>query len=446
MYLYLYSMSEFLNVCFADCNYNGLIYRDKEEFVNPRDRCETCTCRLGNVACKASNCGIPKCQHPITTRCCPECNGCFYKSRTYRNRESFQDSRDPCVTCSCRDGDVTCVPKPCPAVSCKNPVQGQCCAECSDCMYQGRRLRNGQRFRDNNNPCNECVCRQGSVSCTPLPCPTTSCSNPTQGRCCPECRDCMVDGRVFPNNQLVPSPPGSCQECVCRNGNKECRTKRCPSVQCSHPIKRECCQECSDCLLDGVQRRNGEMFPDVGDRCRECHCVNGNVQCRQKICPDVRRQCNSPAVSECCPKCQDCQYRDQFYPDGQSFPDVSDPCKECTCRSGNVDCVQRTCPATTCSHPIRGQCCPQCGSDCMYNNKLIRDRQSFKESCRTCTCVGGTVTCSGITCPSVQCTHPVYDECCKRCDRCLLEGRIYGDGEQFQDRADPCSECICQVG
>ena len=60
--------------------------------------------------------------------------GCTHNGDTYAEGESYQPYglRDPCVECTCAEGEFKCDTKECPAVDCTNAVAelGQCCDVC----------------------------------------------------------------------------------------------------------------------------------------------------------------------------------------------------------------------------------------------------------------------------------------------------------------------------
>lgn len=64
---------------------------------------------------------------------------------------------------SIKDGTVRCVKKQCPAVTCSDPVQGQCCPECTDCTYAGQFVRHGNTVADSKDPCSTCTCQVSLV-------------------------------------------------------------------------------------------------------------------------------------------------------------------------------------------------------------------------------------------------------------------------------------------
>ena len=428
---------------FADCTFEGLVFRNGQSFQHPSKECEECNCVQGNVICGKRSCPPAQCQYPVVKGCCPVCSGCYFQNREYPNGTDFQNLVDPCLMCTCVSGEVVQRSRQCPRVTCQHPAPGRCCQECNDCLFESRRYRDGQSFNNPADSCQKCSCAKGTVTCSMLPCPQARCSNPTQGRCCLECKNCMVDGKEILNGQPVEIQADQCQTCVCREGSLDCRQKRCPAITCRHPAMSECCSECRDCFYQGKEYRDGAVFADPAERCNECRCNKGNVNCMRRNCPAVR--CNSPAVVDCCPVCSNCSYRGSIFNSGDTFTDRSDSCTSCICENGNINCVRKRCPKVGCSHPVKGRCCPQCGGDCRYNNKVVSNGQSFKAGCQQCTCLGGNVRCSAVSCPPARCSHPVSDRCCQVCDDCSYGNRRYRNGQRFPDVQNRCMECTCTV-
>ncbi|XP_071136828.1 kielin/chordin-like protein [Mytilus edulis] len=428
----------------VDCSFNGLVYKNGISFDHPTERCQTCQCSNGEVQCRRKECPSVSCQYPVMAGCCPVCAGCQYQNKRYEDGQRFISAEDSCLQCTCTSGNIVKRRNPCPSVTCQHPVQGTCCQECNNCLYENRVYRNRQRFPDPSSQCNVCECRDGTVACTPRDCPLISCSNPASGACCPECSNCQYNGELVRNGGNVQSTDDPCKQCYCRNGNIECRAQTCVQTNCQYPVRRGCCQECSDCMYQGKEQRNNVMFPDPTENCNECLCRDGNVNCRRKSCPSV--QCNSPVAGDCCPTCGDCYHKNVLYSDGAQFNDVSDPCMKCSCSNGNVRCARKDCNGRKCTHPVQGRCCPQCGGDCLFDGKRYDDGVTFKNRCEECTCTKGSVTCIPTRCLPVTCSHPVSDECCQVCTDCLYDRKRYRNSDRFQDPDDACQECYCQDG
>ncbi|KAG8505696.1 von Willebrand factor C and EGF domain-containing protein, partial [Galemys pyrenaicus] len=147
----------------------------------------------GSVSCKRTDC-VDSCPHPIRIpgQCCPDCSaGCTYTGRVFYNSETFPSVQDPCLSCICLLGTVACSPVDCP-IACTYPFHpdGECCPVCRDCNYEGRKVGNGQVFTLDEEPCTQCTCQLGEVSCERVPCPR-ACTEPAgpPGDCCSSCPD-----------------------------------------------------------------------------------------------------------------------------------------------------------------------------------------------------------------------------------------------------------------
>ncbi|GAB1302189.1 von Willebrand factor C and EGF domain-containing protein [Apodemus speciosus] len=153
----------------------------------------------GSVSCKRTDC-VDSCPHPIRIpgQCCPDCAaGCTYTGRVFYNNETFPSVLDPCLSCICLLGSVACSPVDCP-ITCTYPFHpdGECCPVCHDCNFEGRKVVNGQVFTLDDEPCTQCICQLGEVSCEPVPCQPV-CTDPS----CP-------DSLFPPEEKQQPSPHG----------------------------------------------------------------------------------------------------------------------------------------------------------------------------------------------------------------------------------------------
>ncbi|XP_033269798.2 von Willebrand factor C and EGF domain-containing protein isoform X2 [Orcinus orca] len=153
----------------------------------------------GSVSCKRTDC-VDSCPHPIRIpgQCCPDCSaGCTYTGRIFYNNQTFPSVLDPCLSCICLLGSVACSPVDCP-ITCSYPFHpdGECCPACRDCNYEGRKVGNGQVFTLDDEPCTQCICQLGEVSCEKTPC-QQACSDPsTPPRdCCSFCPDSLEESR-----------------------------------------------------------------------------------------------------------------------------------------------------------------------------------------------------------------------------------------------------------
>ncbi|XP_067276133.1 kielin/chordin-like protein [Pseudorasbora parva] len=438
----------------ADCFVERQYYRHTQNFHHPTDSCQSCSCTNGTIRCRRRPCPSVACSHPITQECCRTCDGCLYNGSEHANGATFQDASDPCRTCVCRDGTVTCDRNHCLRNACPHAVQGRCCPQCDGCMYADVEYRNGQEFTDPSDHCSRCMCMNGHVTCNRRPCHNAGCSYPTTrpDQCCPVCDGCQFDGRVYANCETFPSPTTSCDECRCSRGEVQCSPKRCPSISCSHPQRDSCkCQVCEGCQFHNQECVNGERFLDPNDHCQDCICLNGSVSCTPVSCREA--PCKRPVrpPGECCPVCTGtCEHLGKVHENGATFIPSNDRCSTCKCLSGVVLCEGKLC-SQQCTHPVRHrQCCPVCDR-CLFEKEKYENTQTFyapSDPCRRCVCQNGSVTCTTVTCPVVSCQNPItpQGQCCSQCRVCVQQDQKYEEGQSLTLPNDPCLNCTCVDG
>ncbi|XP_063970830.1 kielin/chordin-like protein [Lytechinus pictus] len=449
----------------SQCEYDGRIIPDGMQFRHFTDPCQICTCSRGSVVCEPETCPPAQCSNPVYVNpddCCPRCQVCVDAGREYHEGERWESSSDPCLECSCQDLRVSCEPRPCPAVQCTHPgkIHSMCCAECSDCEYDRRYISNGQVFGNPLNRCERCTCLNGNIICEPQECPLTLCQQPytPEGQCCPVCRECFYSGVEYQEGERFTSQQNPCVECICRSGEVTCEPKPCPPANCPYPMRETCCATCDGCFYNGRNHDNGALFLDTSQDCRECQCVSGDVLCTRPLCPElVNCEIERTPPGECCPICEvqkqlTCSFGDQNYNDGDTFYNPINNCQRCECRNGKVECADSPCPDVSCTHPLRFGCCPSCDG-CTYGNESYANGVVFAEpdnACGQCACEGGSVTCSPLSCPPLNCPHKTKPEgvCCEICIDldCVFLGETFLHGKRFTHPQDVCQECVCDDG
>ncbi|XP_078275752.1 kielin/chordin-like protein isoform X1 [Rhinoraja longicauda] len=440
-------------VCEA-CYYAGVGISNGETFADPSDLCSQCTCRMGSVQCVRKLCGPAPCPHPITGQCdCPQCNGCHFQGEDYAEGATFPATKARCEECQCWKGQVICDTKQCKKVPCRHPAINHCgCPECVGCRYKERDCKNGERFPDPSNKCNHCICVNGAVSCESVACLSVPCENPVtpQGECCPQCAGiCHYQGRVYENGATFTSPSEKCSKCTCLAEVVSCWQKPC-SEQCTHPVpSTSCCPVCNHCSFEGLEYKNRDTFFLPSDPCKRCSCRNGNVLCVEVVCPQVTCPEVVTKPGQCCPECPVCTHQGRHYAEGSHWISTTNPCHKCVCTRGKVTCLEPECEIT-CQYPtqIPGQCCPVC-HDCYFDENIYRHRESFKpDSCRDCSCSDGNVHCLTIECPMLSCGQQVTREgsCCSECRGCVYHGKEYQEGATWFDPLVPCVTCMCAGG
>ncbi|EPY89637.1 von Willebrand factor C and EGF domain-containing protein [Camelus ferus] len=189
------------------CYFHGRWYADGAVFSGVGDECTTCVCQNGEVECSFTPCPELDCPREEwwlgPGQCCFTCRkptpmtGCTYTGRIFYNNQTFPSMLDPCLSCICLLGSVACSPVDCP-ITCTYPFHpdGECCPVCLDCNYEGRKVGNGQVFTLDDEPCTQCICQLGEVSCEEVPC-QRACSDPSTpaGDCCSSCPDSLEESR-----------------------------------------------------------------------------------------------------------------------------------------------------------------------------------------------------------------------------------------------------------
>uniref|UniRef100_H2YYS9 Kielin/chordin-like protein n=1 Tax=Ciona savignyi TaxID=51511 RepID=H2YYS9_CIOSA len=441
----------------ARCAYHGVVYGDGETVV-AQDACQQCTCSRGNVECSEQVCEAVSCPSPVTRNgeCCPRCVGCVHEGSSYEDGGSFTSQSNPCLTCTCQAGEVSCRRMECPSVQCTHAGRraGECCATCDGCDYERRNYRNGERFTPvGSSACISCICQDGGVQCTSIDCPQITCHNPTNlpGQCCPVCQVCSHDGEEYEYGEIWYAD--SCTTCACDGGKVDCTSPTCPTAPCSHPAKLSgsCCRTCEMCELDGHTYSSTTTFPHPTEPCRICQCQDGNVACRSRPCPAL--SCTSPIHEDgtCCPSCPtSCTVGTSQVEEGDSAPHPTNPCLTCSCQDGNLNCTERCNSSPECSHPTDGRCCRDNCDGCHYRGRSHDNGEVFahhRDKCRSCSCINGNVRCRLGQCRALSCSNPVHPagDCCPRCPdtQCIHNDREYADQERF---VDGCRQCRCASG
>ncbi|XP_072922836.1 kielin/chordin-like protein [Hemitrygon akajei] len=442
------------------CEYESALINNGQTFQPPfAGPCIQCTCTDGNVRCQEEVCPFLPCANPFKPpdQCCPTCKVCVMQGLEYEDGVKWELEENQCTTCTCVNGDTICRPKQCPAVTCQHPSSnnGECCLSCDQCTYNKRQYVSGQEFIDPDNPCQNCHCQAGTVHCVLTDCPPVTCNRPERkpGQCCAKCPDCVLENRVLVDGQRFPNPENSCQECACLNGQVICTERDCISALCSYPLSGTCCQNnCNGCQYAGKEYPNGANFPHPTNKCKECHCINGNVQCLSRRCPPL--SCNDPFLQpgSCCLQCPappaECQYSGLLYKHMQHFYEPLDKCRSCVCNNGTVTCQRKPCAPLQCSHSILQDCCRTCDG-CLLGGKEYANGEEFadvSDSCNVCECREGSVLCERRPCPVLECPFPTQGRCCKACDGCNYMGVEYLNGQEFPGPLDPCTRCECMNG
>ncbi|XP_016068872.1 PREDICTED: kielin/chordin-like protein [Miniopterus natalensis] len=444
-------------VC-AGCEYQGHHYQSQETFrLQEGGRCMRCSCQAGEVSCEEQECPVAPC---TLSGSVPQlCSACVLGGEEFAEGVQWEPDGQPCTACSCQDGVPVCRAVLCSPAPCQHPTQtpGACCPSCESCTYHGQVYANGQNFTDTDSPCHTCRCEDGTVRCSLVDCPPTTCARPQSGpgQCCPRCPDCILEKQVFVHGESFSHPRDPCQECWCQEGHARCQPRACPRAPCAHPLPGPCCpNNCNGCAFSGKEYPNGADFPHPTDPCRLCHCLSGNVQCLARRCAPL--SCAEPVLppGECCGQCpsspSSCPRPGGLVPVGhqEHFFLPGDPCHRCLCLDGSVSCQRLPCPPAPCAHPRQGPCCPSCDG-CLYQGKEFASGKRFPSPtvpCHVCLCWEGSVSCEPRACAPAQCPFPARRDCCPACDGCEYLGESYLSSQEFPDPREPCSLCTCLEG
>ncbi|XP_063800439.1 von Willebrand factor C and EGF domain-containing protein isoform X2 [Pseudophryne corroboree] len=409
----------------ASCWHNKELRLSGSSWTEPE--CLECTCQEGMVSCEKRVCN-PSCSHPVLhpDSCCPSCDGCLFEGTVRADGELFPNSPDNCTICICLAGNITCIPPVCPSLSCAEPYMLDCCLQCPDsCEFQGSIYPHGAKFSRDENGCTSCLCQNGAVECSFVPCPSLECPREDwvleTGQCCFKCQDplestgCPFDdnGIEIPVGQIW-SPGDPCSICICQaDGSIVCRKTDCVET-CPHPIPvpGQCCPDCSaGCSYGRKTFKNNESFPSSTDSCLTCICLMGTVACSPVECAP---SCTYPFHDEgdCCPVCRDCTYDGRKVLNRQTFSLESEPCTQCTCQDGEVQCEAISC-SVSCSHPyiFPGECCTTC-EECTFEGHVLENGSSYIRKvnpCVVCHCYAGNVQCEQREGPCTPCEQKTQD-------------------------------------
>uniref|UniRef100_A0A2K6T6R8 Kielin cysteine rich BMP regulator n=1 Tax=Saimiri boliviensis boliviensis TaxID=39432 RepID=A0A2K6T6R8_SAIBB len=424
--------------------------RHQEHFSPPGDPCRRCL--FPTVPRSPS----PHGRQPLTFS-----PGCLYQGKEFASGDRFPSPTAACHICLCWEGSVNCEPKACAPALCPFPARGDCCPDCDGCEYLGQSYLSNQEFLDPREPCHQCTCLGGFVTCGRLPCEPLGCSHPLipSGHCCPTCQGCLYHGVTAASGETLPDPlDPTCSLCTCQEGSMRCQKKPCPPALCPHPSPGPCfCPVCHSCITQGREHQDGEEFEGPAGSCERCRCQAGQISCVRLRCPPLPCQLQVTEQGSCCPRCRGCLAHGEEHPEGSSWVPPDSPCSSCVCHKGIVTCARIQC-ISSCAQPHQGphDCCPRC-SDCEHEGRKYEPGESFQpgaDPCEVCICEPQSegppsLRCHRRQCPSLvgcppsQLLSPGPQHCCPTCAQALSncsEGLL---GSELAP-PDPCYICQCQ--
>lgn len=312
-----------------------------------------------SVDCRCEKGIVTDCERPKSRRSCTEeLKGCHYVEpggphspcdqvcKTCSDPESGarQPSGSSWGNCTashtCFSGVVTTSTVECPTPMCADPVTlpGQCCPSCptkqgkAQCRRGLQPFAEGETKDDITDPCNECTCDKGHLTCVRRVCPVLPCEKRLQkvpkGKCCPECvrlhgsnpvmksmstHLCLFGKKVYRRGRPT-SPVDTCTDCRCDTKTLQviCERTNCPVLGCpkerqARQKEGDCCKVCtggdatsastavavapaaaaasrpSHCVHRGEVHEDGSVWEDKS-ACASCSCESGETKCRPTEC------------------------------------------------------------------------------------------------------------------------------------------------------------------
>uniref|UniRef100_A0A8D2NFI2 Protein kinase C-binding protein NELL1 n=1 Tax=Zonotrichia albicollis TaxID=44394 RepID=A0A8D2NFI2_ZONAL len=470
--------------CEKTCQVNGLIYRDKDSWVED-DHCRNCTCKGGAVECRRMSCPPLECPPDalpvhVDSQCCKVCKAkCIYGGKVLA-----EGQRVLTKSCrECRNGVLVKVTETCPPLNCseKDHVlpENQCCSVCRGHNFCAEGHRCGENSECKNwNTKATCECKNGYLS--------------VQGDSayCEDIDECAAKMHYCHANTVCVNLPGS-YRCDCVAGyvrvddfscteHDECGSgqHRCDeNAICTNTIRGHSCTCKPGYVGNGtVCRAFCEEGCRYGGTCvapNKCLCPSGftGSHCEKDIdeCAEGMIACHSHSRCVNLPGWYHCECRSGFHdngsysPAGESCVDI-DECalkihtcwndSACVNLPGGFDCL---CPSG-----------PSCTGDCPHEGGLKRNGQVWtlrEDRCSVCSCkvrsgapggsppLGscqkpclccwwqkdyfllvdkwqeGEVDCWPLQCPALSCEYTAMSEgeCCPHCvsDPCLADNITY---------------------
>ncbi|XP_062872594.1 chordin [Trichomycterus rosablanca] len=228
------------------------------------------------------------------------------------------------------------------------------------------------------------------------------------------------------------------------------------------------------CFFEGERHTHGSRWTPHYNSCFTCTCQKKTVICDPVMCPPLACPHTYQSEDKCCPECDERKNPKEIkssekvdeHPEGCYFegdqkmhapgtvwhpfvpPFGYIKCAVCTCKgsTGEVHCEKVTCPALTCSRPIRrnpSDCCKECPAEdtplpeegemmqadgprhCKFGKNYYQNSENWhprvplvgEMKCITCWCDHGVTKCQRKQCPLLSCTNITRKEgkCCPEC-------------------------------
>ncbi|RWS27877.1 protein kinase C-binding protein NELL2-like protein, partial [Leptotrombidium deliense] len=296
--------------------------------------------------------------------------------------------------------------------------------------------------------CNE-TCKNGGKCVAPNVC---SCRRGYEGHI----NECLLENSVCVANSVCVNMPGW-YYCQCKPGYKSIASevhKAYNSIDCKGTQPR-------------VNNKLRVCFADVDECSEDINTCHESTQC---VNFEGGYRCDCHTQHNCSLNCSD-NGIERF--NGERWPEENNLCSECSCHKGVVTCHSQSC---NCNDPqVDVNCCPQCdiSTQCRHqedNSLMFKSGDTWIYQCQICECMFGEVDCWDYDCPPVSCSNPTKSDgdCCPRCDDdpcdmpvglasnksmtnynisnigCMYLGRAYQTGERIPVEHDPCASCKCK--
>ncbi|CAL8350433.1 unnamed protein product [Lota lota] len=241
------------------------------------------------------------------------------------------------------------------------------------------------------------------------------------------------------------------------------------------------------CFLENQHRAHGSRWTPNYDKCFSCSCQKKTVICDPLICPVLTCGRTIQPEDKCCPVCDErkepkdtkapekveehlegCYFEgdQKMHAPGTTWHPFVPPfgyikCAICTCKgsTGEVHCEKVTCPALTCSRPVRrnpSDCCKECPEEekspagmehadmmqadgtlqCKFGKNYYQNSDNWhprvplvgEMKCINCWCDHGVTKCQRKQCPVLTCQNVARkdDKCCPEC----LDSKEEGEEEE----------------
>ncbi|XP_051633234.1 protein kinase C-binding protein NELL1 isoform X1 [Manacus candei] len=453
--------------CEKTCQVNGLIYRDKDSWVED-DHCRNCTCKSGVVECRRMSCPPLECPPDalpvhVESQCCKVCKAkCIYGGKVLA-----EGQRVLTKSCrECRNGVLVKVTETCPPLNCSEDdhvlPENQCCSVCRGHNFCAEGHRCGENSECKNwNTKATCECKNGYLS--------------VQGDSayCEDIDECAAKMHYCHANTVCVNLPGSYRcDCVagyvrvddfsctehdeCGSGQHNCDE----NAICTNTIRGHSCTCKPGYVGNGtICRAFCEEGCRYGGTCiapNKCLCPSGftGSHCEKDIdeCAEGIIECHNHSRCVNLPGWYHCECRSGFHDNGsyslsgESCVDI-DECalkthtcwndSACVNLAGGFDCL---CPSG-----------PSCTGDCPHEGGFKRNGQVWtlrEDRCSVCSCKDGRIFCRRTAC---DCRNPSADLfCCPECDtrvtsQCLDQTghKLYRSGDNW---TYSCQQCRCLEG